>query len=230
MHSSSLSGTCEITSTTMARTPLVRAKPIEPQAIEPVRPHHTRILSRASIDEILDRRRTVRRMRMRGLSYREIAKKLGVGPMTIKRDLDAIRAEHKARLSALDREEYVGEALSVYEEMELRAWQDYESLSEGDKDREKFMRIIKEARADQNKLLMDLGVLVRAPTESVIRVSNEAIMGWSPEAQDLVALALLKSKMRPLAEPEPERLIEGHVEEPEEAIASHDDPDPSQPQ
>jgi len=218
----------------MTRTPLAKkmaqlqpiAEPKSTTALEPARAPHTRMLSRASVDEILDRRRTVRRMRMRGMSYRDIARKLGVGAMTIKRDLDYIREEHRTRLSALDREEYVGEALSVYEELELRAWQDYEALLPGDKDREKFARVIKDARADQNKLLMDLGVLVRAPTESVIRVSNEAIMGWSPEAQDLVALALLKSKMKPLAEPEPERLIEGHVEEPsEEAVASHDDPD-----
>ena len=156
---------------------------------------------RSSEDEIKERRRRVVRLRMRGLGYRSIAQKLGVGHMTVKRDLEAIREDNRVKARLLDREEHVGESLSVFEEVELRAWQDYRYAPRGSGERQKFLAEIRAARQNQTKLLMDLGVVAKAPTESKITISNEVIANWSPEAQDLVALAIIKSGMKKLAEP-----------------------------
>jgi transposase len=182
------------------RQPLVRT------AEAPIPPALARRASalppaRSSEEEMRERRRRVMRLRMRGLGYRSIAKKLGVGHMTVKRDLEAIREDNRLRASQLDREEHVGESLSVFEEVELRAWQDYSYAPKGSAERQKFLAEIRAARQNQTKLLMDLGVVAKAPTENKITITNEVIANWSPEAQDLVALAIIKSQMKKLAEP-----------------------------
>jgi len=165
-------------------------------------------IPRASKEEIEERRKQVARLRMRGLGYRAIGKLLSVGHMTIKRDLEAIRENNKEKVTTLDRSEHVGESLSVFEEVELRAWQDYHTAQAGSQQRQKFLAEVQEARKNQTRLLTDLGVVSRAPLESVIKVSAEVIQGWSSSAQDLVALAILKSQLKPLAEPREDKMLE----------------------
>ena len=157
--------------------------------------------ARASKEEIAERRTAVKRLRLRGLGYRSIAKIVGVGHMTIKRDLEAIRHSNKTRVTMLDQSEHVGESLSVFEEVELRAWQDYHDADKGSQQRQRFLAEIQSARQNQTKLLMDLGVINRVAERKHITVSTEVISGWTPDAQDLVALAILKSQMKPLLEP-----------------------------
>ena len=210
------------------RQPLVRTTeaPIPPSLAR-----HSNALPpvRSSEEEIKERRRRVVRLRMRGLGYRSIAKKLGVGHMTVKRDLEAIREENRLRAQQLDREEHVGESLSVFEEVELRAWQDYRYAPRGSAERQKFLAEIRAARQNQTKLLIDLGVVAKAPTESKITITNEVLSGWGPEAQDLVALAIIKSGMKKLAEPIQEaQIVEAHtggsIDSPIQAHRSEVDP------
>lgn len=180
---------------------------------------------KASREEIEDRRKQVGRLRMRGLGYRSIAKLLGVGYLTIKRDLEAIREDNKKRVSAFEQEQHLGESLSVFEEVELRAWQDYHEAQGGSIQRKHFLDTIQDARNNQIKLLTDVGLVSKEPTKVDVRVKSELIQHWSPEAQALVAMAILKSKLPPAAEPVPDnRMIDAHTVEDEEADA---EPEPA---
>jgi len=201
----------------MSRTP-VKSKPIAsrsiagPQLVNIPKKKPSGIKpAKASREEIEDRRKQVGRLRMRGLGYRSIAKLLGVGFMTVKRDLEAIREDNKKRVSAFEQEQHLGESLSVFEECELRAWQDYHEAGAGTIQRKHFLDTIQDARNNQIKLLTDVGLISKEPAKVDVRVRSELIQHWSPEAQALVAMAILKSKLPAAAEPIPDRnLIEAH--------------------
>jgi len=177
---------------------------------------------KASREEIEDRHKHVGRLRMRGLNYRSIAKLLGVSTMTIKRDLDAIREDNKKRVTTFESERHIGESLSVFEECELRAWQDYHEALAGTIQRKHFLDTIQNARNNQIKLLTDVGLISREPAKVDVRVKTDLIQHWSPEAQALVAMAILKSKLPPAAEPEPDRCIEAHYENVAEVAGEND--------
>lgn len=163
---------------------------------------------KASKEEIADRRKHVLRLRMRGLGYRSIAKMLNVGHMTVKRDLDAIRDENKRRVADIEKTQVVGDSLSLFEEVELRAWQDYHEASPGTPQRQKFLDVIQSARNNQLKLLTDLGLVSKAPQQTKVLVSTEVIQHWTSDAQDLVAAAILKSKLSPPKPPRKDRLLD----------------------
>ena len=166
---------------------------------------------KATQEEIAERRRTVLRMRMRGVAYREIAKKLGVGYLTIKRDLEEIQKKTKERIGRFEREYALSQSLSVYEEVETSAWQDYHVATPGSSNRASFLAQIRAARGDQVKLLMDVGLIDRAAQEVKHKHEHsnaQVIAQWSPAAQDLVALAIVKAGLQPLSDPTPDDIIE----------------------
>ena len=89
----------------MSKKPVQKSKPV--LARKRARP------TKASKEEITERRQHVVRLRMRGLGYRSIAKILGVGHMTVKRDLEAIREYNKQRAN-VEKEQVVGDGLSLF--------------------------------------------------------------------------------------------------------------------
>jgi len=187
--------------------------PLPPVLIPRRRPAKLRPPAKASKEEIEDRRKQVARLRLRGLGYRSIAKILNVGHMTIKRDLEAIREENKRRVSGFEHAQMIGESLSVFEEVELRAWQDYHDADKGSVQRRQFLDVIQNARNNQIKLLTDIGLVSKEPHKVDVTVRTDAIEHWSPEAQALVAMAILKAKLSPPADPVPELVIDTTAEE-----------------
>lgn len=162
-------------------------------------------------EEIAERRRMVLRMRMRGLGYRAIARELGIGNMTIKRDLEAVREMTKSRIGKFEREYALSQSLSVFEEVETSAWGDYHASTPGSSNRASFLAQIRAARGDQVKLLMDVGLIDRTAQEVKHKHEHsnaQVIAGWSPAAQDLVAFAIVKAGMQTLAEPTPDDVID----------------------
>lgn len=153
-------------------------------------------LKKGSNEEINERRRIAMRMRMRGLGYRQIAKELGVGHMTIKRDLDTLREETASRLDKFEKNYALSESLSVFEEVETQAWRQYNNCLDGSKNQVGFLNTVRAARNDQIKLLTDVGFISKAPSEIKHTVRSEVIEHWTPEAQDLVAMAIIKASLK----------------------------------
>lgn len=172
--------------------------------------------AKASQYEIDERRKQVIRLRMRGLGYRAIAKVLGVGHMTVKRDLEAVREENAKRVTRFEQEQTIGECLSVFEEIELKAWEQFDAMPLGNAHGAKYLAEIREARDRQIKLLTDVGLIRKEPNKVDVTVNTDALQHWTPEAQDIVAMAIIKTKLQAPAEPRPDRVIEAHVSEPEE--------------
>jgi hypothetical protein len=156
------------------------------------------------MDEITERRMSVMRLRIRGMGYRAIAKELKVGPMTIKRDLEAIREDTRTRMSKLEKEFVLAQSLSVYEEIETQAWDQFGKCGGGSKEGAQYLNVVRSARNDQTKLLMDIGLIQKTPQEVKHTVTSKVIESWTPAAQDLVALAIIKANLSPAAEPIPD--------------------------
>jgi len=159
---------------------------------------------------------------MIGMGYRSIAQKLGVGHMTIKRDLEAVREETSTRMSKFERDYAIASSVSVYEQVEESAWKEFASAGPGSAQRARFLDVVRGARNDQTKLLTDLGFLRKAPQEIQHTVTSKVVDQWSPQAQDLVALAIIKAGLTPalapvrevidvVSQPSPSQLSAGHA-------------------
>jgi hypothetical protein len=158
---------------------------------------------KANDDEIAERRREVMRLRTQGLGYRAIATKLGVGHMTVKRDIEYIRAKVRERMSKFERNLAISESVSAYEQVEMEAWKQYALSKPGTTQAARFLDVVRAARGDQVKLLTDLGFLKKAPTEVKHDISTKVIQDWTPAAQDLVALAIIKAGLTAPQDPTP---------------------------
>ena len=157
---------------------------------------------KASAEELAERQQMVMRLRLRGLSYRDIAKELGVGYMTVKRDLERIKEETHSRISKFDRDYALGKTLSVYEQIEKESWEQYHGCAPGSSGRAQFLNLVRTARNDQAKLLMDVGLIGKAPQQVQHKVEADAILkNWTSEAKQLVAMAIIKTQLPEPGEP-----------------------------
>src|SRR5690606_976249 len=102
----------------------------------------------------------------------------------------------------VDQAAIVGNTASLYEEVEYRAWELYHGSDEVS-ERAKALSLVMSAREKQTKLLMDLGLLKRAATETVHTVEvNPFIQKWEDgEAKKNLADSIVISQLPPLAEP-----------------------------
>ena len=161
---------------------------------------------KASQDELSDRRQEVMRLRMQGYGYRSIAEKLDIGHMTVKRDLEIVRKENREKISNFERDHLLSETISVYENVEAEAWTQYRTGGSNPAQKARFLDVVRAARGDQVKLLTELGFLQRAPTEVQHTVKADVISHWTADAQDVVALALVRGMTTPAAAPEREAI------------------------
>lgn len=165
---------------------------------------------KSSKEEMYERRQLVMRMRLRGMTYKTIAKKLGVGTMTVRRDLAALRKDTAERVSKFDRDYALGECLDTYEAIHEEAWDQYHRCCDGSPARAQFLNIIRVAENDRVKVLMDVGMIGREAVKvEHNHKADEALRGITKDAQQLVAMALLKAQLQPPKEPIKEALTEG---------------------
>jgi len=159
---------------------------------------------KSSKEEMYERRQLVLRMRLRGKTYRQIAKELGVATMTVKRDLQLIKDQQASRVTQFERDKALGECLQTYELIHQEAWEQYHSAVVGSDNRVKFLNLIRAAENDRVKVLMDVGMIGR----DAVRIEHEhshkadaVLAGLTKDAQQLIAMALLKAQLKPPGEP-----------------------------
>lgn len=190
--------------------------------------------SRSSHMEISERREMVLRMRLKGRTFRQIAKDLGVGYMTIKRDFDCIKEDMHKKVTRFDQEYALGKSISTYEQIEDESWKNYFANAEGSSGRAQFLNLIRAARNDQVKLLSDVGLINRAPQQHQHKIEADAVLqNWTDDAKRIVALAIIRSQMEGVAPPsqltdgspiiEVEATSSSAVDEPDEETTAVED-------
>ena len=151
---------------------------------------------RSSNIELAERRKLVIKFRLKGKTLREIAKELNTGYMTVKRDLDIVKHEVHEKVSQFDREYALGKSISVYEQIESEAWEQYFGCAVGAPGRVQFLNLVRTARNDQVKLLTDVGLINKAPAQVHHQFeANQVLKGWTDDARRIVALAIIRSQM-----------------------------------
>lgn len=157
---------------------------------------------KSSREEMHERRQMVLRLRLKGMAFRQIAKDLGVGVMTVRRDLQAIKARMADKVSQFERDQTLGESLHTYELIHQEAWDQYSRCANGSEGRVKFLNLIRAAENDRVKVLMDVGLIGKAAVQVEHRhKADEVLAGLTKDAQQLIAMALLKAQLRPPGEP-----------------------------
>ena len=184
------------------RSPVIR--PTTPQNQIATRPSRKMGINTSQADR--DKRRgEVRRLLMRNLSKSAIARALGVSVLTIGKDVEIITAENVKRAIGSDQHAYIGESITVFEEVEAQAWHDYEGVVVGHTNRAKFLDVIRNARKDAINLKQTLGILYKEPEKRSLKATVE--LDWAPQVRQMVSDAILEQHLNvALREPEPTRL------------------------
>jgi len=117
-------------------------------------------------DELNERQRRVVNYKLRGLTQTAIAKLEDVSQPMIAKEWSKIKKAYAALGRTIDQDQVVGEAVSLFQEVEQRAWEIYFAHK---KDKpsaaNKALDTVMASRDKTNKLLMDLGILKKAATE-----------------------------------------------------------------
>jgi hypothetical protein len=153
--------------------------------------------------EIEERREKVLQLRLRGLGYKAIADVLQVSHLTIRRDLEIIRGETKEQVKGFCKEYAIGRCMQTYQAVLEKAWENYDTSAPGSAARVHYLQLIKATQSDEAKLLMDVGLIGRAAVQVEHRMDpSAALSGWTRDAQQLVALAIIKAQLPPPGEPQ----------------------------
>lgn len=146
--------------------------------------------------ELAERRQMIMSMRLRGKSLREIGKELGVGPMTVKRDLDAVAKLNQEKISEFERNNALADACQTYDTLEKEAWEQVFRCANGTQQRAQFMNLVRVVNNDRVKMLMDVGLISKAPQKLEVKSeTTHQLEGWTEDAKQLMAMALLQAQM-----------------------------------
>lgn len=157
---------------------------------------------KASSEEMYERRQMVMRLRLKGKTYREIAKELGIGTMTVRRDMQKIKEHVAHKVADFEKDQALGESLHTYELIHQEAWDQYYRSPNASTQRVQFLNLIRAAENDRVKMLMDVGLISKNPVKvEHTHKSDEVLAGLTKDAQQLIAMALLKAQLRPPGEP-----------------------------
>lgn len=169
--------------------------------------------------ELTDRQKEIYNLRLRGFSQSAIAKvvknkdgQLGVSQPMIAKEMRKIKEVFKEVGRSIDQEMVVGESVSLFQEVEQRAWEMYFThKAEKPSAANKALDTVMAAREKTNKLMMDLGLLQKA------KIEHEHTMKVAPffeqfdsleEAQKQSALRnVIDVHLGELEEPEPPQLL-----------------------
>jgi hypothetical protein len=114
---------------------------------------------RANREELERRRVEAQRLRIRGLTYTQIARELAVDVATIRRDFEAIRMANRERLHALTPQDLAAQCEETYNELERRLWAEYESAPENSRHRLNALDLLRLTVNDRVRCLRDCGLI-----------------------------------------------------------------------
>ena len=163
--------------------------------------------------ELEERRKKILKLRLRGLSVTSIAKILNVSPSLVSNDLKKVRKENKTFVDKIDQNEFIGESLAIFDEVQERAWSEYQSSKAGTPQRLKALDLVRTVQKDKVDVLTDVGLI--GEEDAPLEVEHVHRLEWTPEIQERVARALIEQSLTTvLPEPipdEPAYIEEGEI-------------------
>jgi DNA-binding CsgD family transcriptional regulator len=122
---------------------------------------------------LTDRQKQVFKLKLRGFTQRAIGEVMNISQPAVSKHWKAIRERFAEIGATIDQNQVVGESVSLYKEIEERAWDLFYTAKSAGKlgDSNKALSTIMVARNKSLSLLMDLGLLRRAAVEHEHNVS-----------------------------------------------------------
>lgn len=184
---------------------------------------HTSDLIDNPPNELSERQRRVVNYRMRGLTQKAIGDLEGVSQPMIAKEMRKIREVYKEQGRTIDQEQVVGETVSLYQEVEKRAWEIFFAhKKEKPGAANKALDTVMTSREKTVKLMMDLGIMKKAASEveHIVHVAPfmEQFSSLSQEEKQARLSNVINVNLEELAEPEPPQLpADTELEEPDTA-------------
>lgn len=153
--------------------------------------------------DLTERRKLIARLKLRGLSQTAIAKFLNVSQPYISAELRKIREHFRSKGATLDQDVIVGETTTVYEEVEHKAWELFQT-AQSNSDKNKALNLVMTAREKQIKLLMDLGRIEKSDQTTKVSVDmSPLIKQWDEHKKQQAVEAIVGTVLTELPPPEP---------------------------
>ena len=154
---------------------------------------------------LTERQVTISRLKMRGLSQTAIASVLGVSQPIVSKELKKIKKVHQERGVTLDKNAMVGQTVSVYEEVEQKAWELFHTSPDDSSHKSQALSLVMQARDKQIKLMTDLGFIEKAAqkVDHSIQVKAPLLESWDKQGKQRLSENILVAQLNPLDEPEP---------------------------
>jgi transcriptional regulator len=161
--------------------------------------------------DLTERQRRIVNYRMRGLTQQAIANLEKVSQPFIAKEMRTIRQVYKEQGRTIDQEQVLGETVSLYQEIEQRAWEIFFAhKKEKPSAANKALDTVMQARERTVKLMMDLGIMKKAATEveHTVHVAPfiQQFSSLSTEEKQAALSSVLSANLRELDEPEPPQL------------------------
>lgn len=175
-------------------------------------------------EELSERQRRIVNYQYRGLTQKAIAQLEDVSQPYISAQIKKIREVYKSVGRTIDQEVVVGETVSVYGEVEQRAWELYFKHKDTTPSAaNKALDTVMTSREKTVKLFMDLGIMNRKAIEHEHTVKAvpflEQFENMKEEAKQAELQNVIEVSLTTLEEPEPPQL-EADIED---AVIEEDD-------
>lgn len=163
---------------------------------------------------LTDKQKQVFKLKLRGFTQRAIGEVMDISQPAVSKHWKAIQKHFSDIGATINQNQVVGESVTLYQEVEERAWDLYYTAKQAGKlgDCNKALSTIMTARDKSLTLLMDLGLLRRAAVEHEHNVSmSPLIEQWrSGDAQKKldVTARVIETQLDPLDDPLPPTDIE----------------------
>ncbi len=161
---------------------------------------------------ITPQQKAIVRMKLKGMGVREIATLMGTTYSNVAHQLSNVRKFFASKGKTVDQDITLGETMSVYDEVTLKAWE----LFNGSEDpgvKIKALNTVLSAKAQHTKLLMDVGKLDKAAKEVIVTTQDTPPFLAKIKANPSLIQQVLEATLSPLAQPEPPMLEAEIVEE-----------------
>ncbi len=155
---------------------------------------------------LTERQKVIQRLALRRLTQRAIATALNVSPATVNVELAAIRQHHIARGTTANRAEIIGEALTVYDEVEKYAWDTFHNAKPENPLRLKALEMVMKARGESLKIQGNLGLLAHTEADAVDSAAGAALLAkFEGTIRSLLVEQIAKTHLAPstLEDPTP---------------------------
>jgi hypothetical protein len=169
------------------------------------------VLGKLTKFEIADRRRKVMRLRLRGLGIPQIAKVIQIPESTVESDLVEVQKINQQTIDKFEKNQFIGESLSIFTELEEKAWAEFNATEPGTSHRLKSLELIRSLNKDKIDALVDTGVIKKAEESQVIEHHHS--IKWDDDLKSKIAKAMLEASLKTkLLEPTPEIYTQPQVD------------------